>query len=340
MAQLSRQAKINQETPRTRRRRLVLALLAVGLLLQGLALKASEKPGWRLEEVLSIGGLQSDLLSMWVGLAVDGEGYIYLTDNVQCSLLKLDPKGNLVKKSGHRGQKPGEFTAPRRVDVQDKIVYVVDAGLAAVQVFDQELNFVRRIPLSYAVQDIQALPDGSLAVPGMILSRSEAGKVLVLDQAGRRLRSVTFRPAEKNTLLSMSKFVFAPSGEVFGALVWLDFIIKVNPQGKVEWQTSLLGIKQVKTKKTLFLSVPEAITYKDIALDPQGRPFVLGGHYSLHPQRDVYILSPGDGRRLATLTLPQASHCLYLDRQGFLYSRADNGMTLKKYKVIAPSNAP
>ena len=335
MTKLTPSPSKNQETSRTRRCRLVLAILAGSLLFLPLGLRAAEEPDWRLEEVLSIGGPKSDLLSMWVGMAVDADGFLYVTDNVQCSLMKFDALGKLVKKTGRRGTGPGEFLAPRQVDVWAQSVYVVDAKIPAIQVFDKNLNYQRRIPLSYAVMEVQALPNDLLAVPGIPLIPSEAGKVIILDQAGRHLRSVAFHSPEKNVALSMSHFIFAPGGEMYAALSWLDRIVKVDVQGKTVWTKSLFDPAQVKAKNKTFLGLPKSTAFLDIALDQEGRLFVLGGIYCRNPHRDIYVLNPDDGRLMKTLTLPQTSHCLTIDQKGFLYSRADEGMTLKKFRIVA-----
>ncbi|HEX9901268.1 MAG TPA: 6-bladed beta-propeller [Acidobacteriota bacterium] len=340
MTKLTPPPRMNQETSRTRRRRLVLAFLAGSLFFLSLGLQAAQEPGWRLEEVLSVGGPKSDLLSMWVGLAVDKDGYLYLTDNVQCSLMKFDSLGRLVKKTGRRGRGPGEFLAPREVDVSGQSVYVVDAKIQAIQVFDKDLNYQRRIPLSYAVMEVQGLPNDLLAVPGIPLIQSEAGKIIILDQTGRHLRSVAFHPPEKNAALSMCHFVFAPGGEMYAALSWLDRIVKVDVQGKTVWTKSLFDPARVKAEYKTFLGLPTTTAFLDVALDLEGRLFVLGGVYCRNPHRDVYVLSPDDGRLIGTLTLPQSSHCLTIDQKGFLYCRADKGMTLKKFRIVAAAEKP
>ncbi|MEA3421137.1 MAG: hypothetical protein U9Q97_05610, partial [Acidobacteriota bacterium] len=49
--------------------------------------------------------------------------------------------------------------------------------------------------------------------------------------------------------------------------------------------------------------------------------------------RDVYVLDP-EGKQKAVLTLPEGSHCIYIDGSDFLYSRAGDGITLKKYRIV------
>jgi hypothetical protein len=340
MTELTTPARMNQAASRTRRLRLVLALLVGSLLFLPLGFRAAAESDWRLEEVLSIGGPKSDLLSMWVGLAVDADGFLYVTDNIQCRLMKFDAQGRLVKKTGRRGRGPGEFLAPREVDISAQAVYVVDAKIPAIQVFDKDLNYRRRIPLSCGVMEIQCLPNDLLAVPGISMIPSEVGKVIILDQAGRHLRSVAFTSPEKNAGLVKAYFVFAPGGEMYAAQSFVDRIIKVDAEGKAVWARSLFDPAQVKAKYKTFMGLPRSSAYLDIALDQQGRLFVLGGTYSRNPRRDIYVLSPDDGRLIKTLILPESSHCLCFDHKGFLYSRADEGMTLKKYRIIVPAEKP
>jgi len=67
-------------------------------------------------------------------------------------------------------------------------------------------------------------------------------------------------------------------------------------------------------------------------LDSSDNIYILGGHLSKNISRDVYVLNP-EGELLTTLTLPDTSHCIYIDKNDYLYSRANEGVTLKKYKI-------
>ena len=116
----------------------------------------------------------------------------------------------------------------------------------------------------------------------------------------------------------------------------MDRIEKFDESGKRLWSRNLLGIKKVKTEKISSYIVPTEIVYKDVALDPSGNAYVLGGKFAANRSRDVYVLNP-DGELLSTLTLPDTSHCIYIDRKNFLYSRANDGITLKKYRIVTKS---
>jgi len=79
--------------------------------------------------------------------------------------------------------------------------------------------------------------------------------------------------------------------------------------------------------------LPQNVFYKDIEFDISGNVFVLGGHYSEYKSKDVYIFSQ-NGEHITTLTLPDETHCIYIDKENYLYSRAKQGVVLKKYKII------
>jgi hypothetical protein len=85
----------------------------------------------------------------------------------------------------------------------------------------------------------------------------------------------------------------------------------------------------VKPENKGGLLLPGYFIYKDIALDGKGNVFVLGGSLSKNKSRDVYVLDV-NGNMKSTITLPDSTHCIYLDKNNNLYSRANEGMTLKK----------
>lgn len=107
----------------------------------------------------------------------------------------------------------------------------------------------------------------------------------------------------------------------------------MDKDGTILWDRSLLGVKKVKQKKLSEFTLPTEVVYKDIALDSKGRIYVLGGHFSKNQSRDVYVFLGESGMYLTTFTLPDTSHCIHLDGKDYLYSRANDGVTLKKYEL-------
>jgi hypothetical protein len=275
---------------------------------------------------------------MWVGVAADGRGCLYVTDALEASIKRFDAAGKLLGRADWARSGGSGFGVRRYpVDVLDGNVYVAvpDPFRSSVKVFDAGLNLRGSVGLPDPADDLQALPGGRLAYSCVSLSADRAGTVRVVDLSGRLRASFSCRGENDAPALSMIDFRIDGCGELYAAFNYLDKVLKLDRRGRLLWARSLLGVVNVKTRKILFRTVPETPTFKDMALDAKGRLFILGGGYSKNRSRDVYVLD-SDGRLLGTLTLPHPSHCVVVDRSGFLYARADQGMTLKKYRILEP----
>jgi DNA-binding beta-propeller fold protein YncE len=283
-----------------------------------------------LEEVLSIGSLEDDLLFQWVGVAVDRDKTIFVSDTMDYSLKKFSPKGKLLKKTGRKGQGPGEFLAPRYLDSTEKFIYVSDQYNPKIQVFDKNLNYEYSIPISVPVSDFSVLPTGNIAVA--TLSALKSGRIFIFNSSGKIVHEIQYSDEKSPLLMDMVNFEFDKQNNLYFVYNYKDKIEKIDTDGKKLWSKKLLGVKKVKKEKISSFILPSRLIYKDIALDSAGKIFVLGGSYSKNPSRDIYVLS-SDGDLLTTLVLPDTSHCIYIDSQDNLYSRANEGVTLKKYKM-------
>ena len=133
-------------------------------------------------------------------------------------------------------------------------------------------------------------------------------------------------------MMDLVSFDFDEERSLYLAYTFQDRIEKWSRAGERLWSINLLRIKKVKKKKISSFVVPTELVFKDVATDREGYIFVLGGYFSQNRSRDVYVLSP-EGKHTATFTLPDTSHCIYIDGKNFLYSRADQGITLKKFRM-------
>lgn len=70
------------------------------------------------------------------GIAVDEEGYIYVSDRLRCVVLVFDKNFEFVTEFGYRGYRPGNLVVPNDLDVDAQgRLYVAQAGQRGVSVF-------------------------------------------------------------------------------------------------------------------------------------------------------------------------------------------------------------
>jgi hypothetical protein len=156
---------------------------------------------------------------------------------------------------------------------------------------------------------------------------------VVADGSGRVQTELAYQEKYAGPMMDSVSVALDGQGHFYLAYVFQDRIESWDRSGKRLWSKNLLGIKKVEMKKIDDYVLPTEVCYKDVSLDDRGRLFVLAGKHAKNPSRDVYVLSPS-GEWLSTLTLPDTTHCIYIDRQNFLYARANQGITLKKYRLI------
>lgn len=314
------------------------SLLLAALCTQILFIWGSSSIKIHLEEVLSIGSLEDDTLFQWVAVVSDSQN-LYITDTMDYSIKLFDVKGNLLAKTGRKGKGPGEFLAPRFLGVSERLLYATDQYIPGIQVFDKELHYRKRIPIFIPIADMKILSDDEIAVASLSMDDEKKGRIFIFNQKGEIVRSIKYMDRKTAFMLEMVSFDFDRQSNLYLAYNFQDKIQKYNAQGKRLWSKRLLRVKKPEMQEIRSLKLPSKLIYKDITLDGSGNLFVLGGSYSENPSRDVYVLSP-EGRILTTITLPDTSHCIYIDCENNLYSRANEGVTLKKYNMRYTDEVP
>jgi DNA-binding beta-propeller fold protein YncE len=92
------------------------------------------------EQVQTFGGADNPdtALAMPTGMALDADGFIYVTNIGANNVMKFDRDGHLLNKFGKAGDSYSEFSRPRSVALDHEgRMYVVDGGHQNVQVFDK-----------------------------------------------------------------------------------------------------------------------------------------------------------------------------------------------------------
>ena len=303
-----------------------------------------------LEEVLTIEGIGGSLIYQRGSVTTDNEGNIYITDLEDYSIKKFNNIGELIKVTKKKGDEEGEFQGPNIIRYYRGKIYVSEVYRTGIQVFDEDLNFKFKIPIPFTMTDFNIIYEDHIAASTLIKDRSETGFIFCIyfyDSKGNRKKEgeegkeednkITYSTDKNFSMMNTISFNVYRKNYFLVAYDWKDKIERFYKNGRMVWTRSLLGKSEAKTirekyPKLAFGVYPVEAVYKSIALDTHGNLFILGGDLSENINRDVYVLSINN-RYLTTFTLPEASRTIHIDGKNFLYSRSEEGKTLKKYAL-------
>ncbi|MBI2863327.1 MAG: TIGR03663 family protein [Chloroflexi bacterium] len=126
------------------------------------------------------------------GIAVDGEGNLYVTDTGNHRVQKFNSRGEFLGAFGGIGSREGQFLEPVGIGVDvEGTIYVADTWNHRIQKFDKDFRFVAQIPVN-GWESTGVMNKPHLAV-------EPAGNVLVADPENHRL--LRFSPG--GTLLAV-----------------------------------------------------------------------------------------------------------------------------------------
>lgn len=304
--------------------RRIIVVISIVLAWTGIA-PAYQAPQIPVTELLTIGDEATALIYQWVGLATDPQGYIYITDLKDFSLKKFDPRGKLLKSTGSRGQGPGEFQGPGKIRYHQGLLYVAEIQHPGIQIFDTGLALQAKIPLKTPLTDFQVLNNSTLAVT---LLNSQA--IMICDLHGRLVKKIRY--TDSSSIMLQAVNLCRYQHDYYLGFKWQDRVSKLSASGELIWSRTLLKGGSSPLRRLHNIQVPRQIIYKTIATDSRGTIFILGGDWSAHPSRNIYLLSP-QGDRIGDITLPEPTHTFHIDQEDNLFVRSDYGTRIKKYRI-------
>ena len=122
-------------------------------------------------------------------VATDGSDNIYV--NSCHKLQKFTSSGELIKCTGEKGKKKGEFDDPRGLTIHKNEVYVCDSNNHRIQIFDLNLNFVQSIG-SYGKERGEFITPRDVkfdAAGNMYVSEQDNSRVQVMDKQGQSIQT-------------------------------------------------------------------------------------------------------------------------------------------------------
>jgi len=288
-----------------------------------------------IRKILSVGGVEVDLIYKLAGLVLDEQGNVIVLDLMDCSIKIFDKSGHLVKKGGHRGQGPGEFMSPQIIKRDKKSIYVYDQGLACIHVFDKDLNFLFRSQLSFPISDMEILSSEEVLIHSFVLeSPLKIARWNLKENSSSK--PISYKDMG-NSLIKSLRFEVDKTGNLYVCHLFEDKVEAYDKNMKNIWSRILMGgIKaktETRTNKMNTFELPLELIYKDIELDESGHVFVLVGHIGPNRSREVYVLDAKTGGLEGTFVLSEPSHFICVDSDDSLYSSTGEATGYAKYLI-------
>ena len=85
-----------------------------------------------------------DHLTQPYAICISQQDELFVTDRATQCVLKFSLTGKFRKQAGSRGSKPGQFSGISGLCCEAGLVYICDLSVQRIQIFDSELNFIKR----------------------------------------------------------------------------------------------------------------------------------------------------------------------------------------------------
>ncbi len=203
------------------------------------------------------------------GVAVDGEGNVYVADTGNRRIVKLDPTGEFVTAWGSQGDGSGQFQEPFDLVVApDNTVVVLDATQQALQRFTTDSEFLD----AFAAQNTFYRPRGlGVAADGHLWIADTGGIRLVqVDPAGSFVMQVGGRDQPPVGQGQPTDAAVGPGGDLWVAEAESGLVWHLAADGTI--------VRSLPLNKASTLDGPHLATTADgrvVITDPEGRRIVV-----------------------------------------------------------------
>ncbi len=289
---------------------------------------------------LMIGGEETEHLFQISQVAVDEDGFIYVTDFHTYFLTKFSPDGEFIAKTGRQGQGPGDFPSiPRLLRYSNSSLYVIGRSGSDIHLFDKNLKYkttLNPFHFSYIIAEFKAINSRlffnlpSLERPVSII------EIEIKDDYSIKNLSDYFDPAAMASGYNLDYwivFCLDNQGDMILAKRFHDKVEKRKPDFSLVWEKSFIpGHKTEYSINTFGEKVPnhKSMTYRSVQVDRFDNIYLLRGW-------EIGVISPG-GKLISLIGLPNFTPFILIDRHNYIYMRGPED-SLVRYKLIIERNA-
>ncbi len=264
------------------------------------------------------------------GLAVDRQGFVYVTDSGNHRIQKFDLEGNYLLSWGGQGNAPGQFQEPWGLAVDEEgRVYVADLWNHRIQVFDGEGNSINQWGTHAQVQGLEPDTAGLFWGPRDVAIGDE-GWVLITDTGNKRVQvfdpdgefltmfgGFGLEPGQMNEPVGVA---VGPDGRIYVADTWnrrvqvfdTDFVFLRSWPIDGWWGESVINKPYLTVDEMGRIYVTDPEGYQVLVFDAEGQPLNVFGQI---------------GSDATSFNLPTG---IDVDDEGYIYvADADNHRIMK-----------
>lgn len=268
-------------------------------------------------------------------IAVDEKGGIYVTEKMRHLVNQYTSSGRLKKRIEKNEKAKARFSVgPYQISVSNRNVAVVDFGLPVIKVFDLDLNYREEIRAPGPIMDVSFLSDNVLYIASITRDRNE---ILTRHVLGGESTMIPLKNAQGGSFYDMNYIEVDTKGRLIVAYSYRNKVEVFDNHANFILDLSVPGLPDSAGARSIKLHsgeelVPEGNVFRDVAVDPKGNIFLLGGDNARLPNQTLYVLDQS-GKLVCTTQLPNRSGLIFIDRHGYLYTRENQRKNIRKYRM-------
>ena len=271
------------------------------------------------------------------------EENIYVSDQKGFALYKISKNGKLIKKTGRKGEGPGEFlTGPANLCLSNDTLYVCDgSGIRIVHLFTKELNYIKSYRINIGILDIQANNNRFY-----IASRDYYGTpyIAIYNSKFKEIKKMYLNNPAKVARANDIHLLVTDSDDMIVIYKYRNLIQYYNSEWNMYEEINIEGIPKVvkfevvdKIKNTISKSIdpkvaeyfytwPKGIIFRKVFLTHNGNILLQTG------DSNCFIVNKY-GKKLNYFRIKKDSDVLHIDKSNEIYLVNDSFTTLTKYEL-------
>ncbi|NGP87509.1 hypothetical protein [Fodinibius halophilus] len=286
--------------------------------------KAVQFVDYDIENVLTIDSTNS--ANYITDFTLDSLGNIYALDISDFQLKKFNPNGELIAKTGRKGDGPGEFK--KHYYTVSKLPNPVGSASVkevSIQLFSSTLEHQDVLLNNGIVSTFAANNNGDILV-----SNFATGNLDLLDLDGTYHKTIEeVDITDKKKIYDLVKYIKFYNDDIF----YVSFPFK-NLIQKFSISQGLLDefrLPSIPKFSRTNDGLPKGPVIQGITTLPNGRVWVVGRSFSKNPAQDIYVFNK-KGEYIHTFVLPEKAQALTYNNQS-LYTLGAGGYHIKKWKI-------